>query len=85
MTNDSIIWKWGNTHYRVHCANLEDYEHMLSWTGSSHGSVYDYPDGHSEWDVQISAKNYLRAVRYMRLDRGPSRTPEPVTNNVVGT
>ena len=63
-----LIWKWFNSEYKVYCETKEQYDEMMSWSGSDHGSVYYYPDGHLEYDVIIPRRHIKRAVKFLRLD-----------------
>ncbi len=64
MEND--IWEWFDE-YKAHCNKKEDYDEILSWEGSKHGSIYYMPDGTNEWDVIISPKKLVETKKLLKL------------------
>jgi len=44
--------------YKIWRVTQDEYNTMKTWTGFDEASVYYFPDGHREYDVEI-AKNQL--------------------------
>lgn len=80
--NDSI-WPWFDKRYKVYCETKIQYDQLMSWTGSEHGSVYLHPNGSVMFDVIISHRNYRRAIRFLSFLLGESHDPENDGNSPV--
>lgn len=74
MEND--IWPWSRNELRVHCRNRAEYDTLMSWRGSKHGSTYMMPDGSREYDVTIPRSHRKRALDALRLR--PKNRPQAV-------
>jgi hypothetical protein len=73
------IWEWSETEYRVHCQTRKQYETILEWTGSRHGSTYTMLDSPKEYDVTIPAKLVKRVRRLLGLDQKKRKKPAVVS------
>jgi len=69
------IWKWSETEYRVHCQTRKQYDTIMKWTGTRHGSVYTMPEGPKEYDVTIPAKMVKRVRRFLGLNQKKHKKP----------
>ena len=61
------IWKWFGSEYKAYCQKKEDYDKIITWSGSRHGSVYYFPNGHMEYDVIIPKRLYKRTALRLGL------------------
>jgi len=68
VNNYPMIWWFGGM-YRVHCERIEDYKKMMRWVGAERGSVYSFPDGHVEFDVDIPEELVGRAEELLHCKR----------------
>jgi hypothetical protein len=74
MKND--IWPWFGGKYRVHCRTRREYDTLMSWKGTKHGSTYMMPNGSREWDVTILAHQRQEAMDFLGLrPRKRQKTP----------
>jgi len=73
------IWKWSETKHRAHCQTKEQYDELMKWTGSTHGSTYTMPDSPKEYDVTIPAKMVKRARRLLGLNPKKHQIPVVVS------